>query len=251
MASIVVDKGFPVGLGEIDLEDLGKVTSISKNSDRIVLNFGSKNSITLEGGPFQYKNGVPISGTVKELTLKLDGAEAVEAKGLKIKAAEVAQIAKSGDYNDFFDLLPSALGGNDYLAGGAGEDLIKGYNGNDRISGRGGNDELRGGKGDDTFLFQAALNEKTNVDRLTDFNHKDDSLHLASDVFHGLKDGDLSSDAFHIGTKAADKEDRIIYDKKHGDLYFDRDGTGSKYDTVKFAEVKDNTTVDHTDFLVI
>ena len=41
-----------------------------------------------------------------------------------------------------------------------------------------GNDVLIGGKGKDVFVFATALNKATNLDKITDFNVKDDSIQL-------------------------------------------------------------------------
>ena len=64
------------------------------------------------------------------------------------------------------------------------------------------------------------------------------------------KAGALKASMFYAGKKAHDKDDRVIYDKKTGSLYYDADGTG-KSKAVKFATVKKGTFIDHHDFLVI
>jgi Ca2+-binding RTX toxin-like protein len=137
------------------------------------------------------------------------------------------------------------------LTGNAVAQSITGNAGDNVLNGRGGIDTLAGGAGRDTFLFTALPDAKKNVGKVADFSHAYDTFKLENGVFAGLKAGKLDADAFHLGTKAADKEDRIVYDKAHGDLSFDRDGSGSKYDLVKFAEVKDGTSLDHTDFLAV
>ena len=62
--------------------------------------------------------------------------------------------------------------------------------------------------------------------------------------------GKLKSDAFHLGKKAADAEDRVIYDKGTGSLYYDADGTG-KTAAIKIAILQNHATLKLTDFLVI
>jgi serralysin len=154
--------------------------------------------------------------------------------------------------------------GNDRISGGSGADTITGNKGidtifgdagDDIINGGEGKDTLTGGSGKDTFIFKTTLNAKNNVDTITDYVHGQDSFKLSSAVFAGLGKGKLSEDAFHIGKVAADKEDRILYDKEHGDLYFDRDGSKSHYDPVKFAHLNDSNgefaALDHTDFLTV
>lgn len=149
------------------------------------------------------------------------------------------------------DVIRITSSKGDSVDGQSGEDTIFGGKGDDTLNGNIGNDMLSGGGGKDTFLFSAALSVKTNVDVIADFRREDDVFHLGHDIFKGISSGVISEDAFHLGKDAADKEDRILYDKKHGDLYFDRDGSASKYGAVKFAEIADNTNVDHTDFLIV
>ncbi|MBS9778198.1 MAG: hypothetical protein KGV50_05480 [Gammaproteobacteria bacterium] len=62
--------------------------------------------------------------------------------------------------------------------------------------------------------------------------------------------GKVTSDKFVIGgTTAKDSNDRIIYDKDNGDLYYDADGNGSTV-AVKFASVTDDTDISYTQFIV-
>jgi len=75
------------------------------------------------------------------------------------------------------------------------------------------------------------------VDRITDFNPWTDKVSLKRSIFKEAgKGGKLNPDAFWSGAKAHDASDRIIYDKAHGVLYYDPDGTGSAHQT-KFAVI--------------
>lgn len=129
-------------------------------------------------------------------------------------------------------------------------------NGNDNVlNGMLGNDTMTGGGGHDTFVFDTTL-KKSNVDMITDFSHAADTFSLDHDVFAGLKAGNLASSAFKTISSATsmagvDSSDRILYDKAHGDLYFDQDGSGNKFDRVLFTHVTDKTSLDHTDFHII
>lgn len=227
-------------------------TGLSKSSNKFKVRFGD-DSITFGGSNFEFKNNLPVSGTVKSVAVRADGDKVFEAKSLKISVSELAAIARSGDYDDVVKVVEQALDGKDYIHGSAGGDVLQGFGGDDRFYGRGGNDTLTGGKGKDVFFFTTKLDAETNVDTITDFSHKFDTIKLGGS-FKGLSDGKLSSKAFKVIEdlgSATDKSDRILYDKADGDLYFDRDGSGAKYDPVKFAEVKNNATVDHTDFLIV
>jgi Ca2+-binding RTX toxin-like protein len=96
----------------------------------------------------------------------------------------------------------------------------------------------------------------SNVDRVVDFNVRDDSFQLDNAVFRKLgagtltKPGKLSKDAFHIGKTAEDREDRILYDRSTGALSYDADGTGSAT-AVKFATLKKGLALTYHDFFVI
>ncbi|MBB3020168.1 hypothetical protein FHR70_003249 [Microvirga lupini] len=147
-------------------------------------------------------------------------------------------------------------GGANKAFGGLGNDMIETSSGNDQLYGGLGNDLLYGGSGRDIFVFDTRLNKSTNVDRIYDFRRQDDSFYLDNAVFTKLGSGSLSkpkkfkSDMFVTGTKAQDREDRIVYDKKTGSLYYDQDGTGSKAQ-VKIATIVNKTTLTFDDFFVI
>ena len=105
------------------------------------------------------------------------------------------------------------------------------------------------------FVFDTKLG-KTNVDVVKDFDVKDDAFQLDNAVFKKLGKGTLakpvklSSDAFHKGKVAEDKDDRILYDQGTGALYYDADGSGAGK-AVKFAQLKKGLALTHADFFVI
>ncbi|MBB3020174.1 Ca2+-binding RTX toxin-like protein [Microvirga lupini] len=146
--------------------------------------------------------------------------------------------------------------GNDTLYGSTGNDTLYGEAGNDRIFGGTGNDKLYGGSGKDVFVFDTRLNKSSNVDRIYDFRSSDDSIWLDNKYFTKLGSGSLSkpkkfkSDMFTEGKKAQDREDRIVYDKKTGALYYDKDGTGGAAQ-VKIATISNKTKLYWHDFYVI
>ncbi|WP_201860376.1 M10 family metallopeptidase C-terminal domain-containing protein [Microvirga soli] len=146
--------------------------------------------------------------------------------------------------------------GNDQLGGDLGNDELSGDSGNDRINGGLGNDLLQGGVGKDVFVFDTRANKRTNVDKITDFRSQDDSIHLDNLYFTKLGSGTASkpkkfkSDMFVQNNKAKDAEDRIVYDKKSGKLYYDQDGTGSKAQ-IHIATLTNKTKLAYHDFYVI
>lgn len=138
----------------------------------------------------------------------------------------------------------------DSYKGTAFADKVNLGKGDDILNGAGGNDKLTGGKGKDTFVFDTALGPK-NVDKITDFSVKDDTIHLAASVFSGLAAGKLDDKAFAVGAAASDADHRILYDRKSGTLAFDADGSGSGYSAVAFARLGKNLDLSADDFLVI
>ena len=74
---------------------------------------------------------------------------------------------------------------------------------------------------------------------------------MDDDVFRGLAGGALPARAFSTSLEDLDKNDRIIHDRATGNLYFDRDGSGTKYDAVLFAHLDNGAKLDASDFLIV
>lgn len=141
--------------------------------------------------------------------------------------------------------------GADTLTGDAGANRIDGASGNDTLNGGLGNDILVGGSGKDTFVFNTALGP-SNIDRIESFNVADDTIALENNgIFNGLATGKLAAGAFNTGKAATQSDDRILYDKATGALYFDPDGVGGAA-AVQFATLTNvSGTVSAADFLII
>ena len=133
----------------------------------------------------------------------------------------------------------SGLGGNDMLDGGAGAD---------KLFGGAGGDSLKGGLGVDGFYFDTAPDAAANVDKILDFSVADDTIFLDKSVFNGLAaPGALAGGAFVNGAAAGDADDRILYDKAAGKIFYDGDGSGAAA-SVLFAQVTAGTALTHLDF---
>jgi Ca2+-binding RTX toxin-like protein len=152
----------------------------------------------------------------------------------------------------------SGTSGNDTLIGRRGRDTLSGGLGNDKLFGRAGNDVLTGGDGRDIFAFDTRPHRKINIDRIVDFNVKDDGVYLDNSVFSALgrkgnlkKPAALSKAMFWQGAKAHDADDRVLYDAKKGGLFYDADGAGGAA-AVKIAMMpKGLKTMSYKDFFVI
>jgi Ca2+-binding RTX toxin-like protein len=156
------------------------------------------------------------------------------------------------------------LGGNDTLYGDIvpggvqsgsdtsdGDDILDGGIGNDTLYVGLGMDTLIGGAGKDSFVFRSppdTVFEIDVADKIKDFKPQDDTISFNHFGFGDLPVGKLSSDAFVEGTEAKDAQDRIIYDKSTGHLYFDADGTGDT-EQVLFATLTNKSDLTNADFV--
>jgi len=173
-------------------------------------------------------------GLSVEKTLTIRVVDVVQEKAVGGAGADVFMGGGSAD-------TLRGLDGNDTLIGGDGEDKLYGGLGNDRLT---------GGTGKDAFVFDTRPS-KANADTITDYNVKDDTIHLARAVFAkaGPK-GTLKKDAFWIGAKAHDASDRIIYDKAKGAIYYDPDGTG-RAAPIQIATVSKKLAFTEKEFLIV
>ncbi|MBF9234013.1 M10 family metallopeptidase C-terminal domain-containing protein [Microvirga alba] len=164
-----------------------------------------------------------------------------------VLASQGDDVIALGSGND----IARAGDGDDKIFGVAGNDVLYGQAGNDELHGGLGNDILSGGPGRDSFVFDTKLNASTNVDTITDFKPGEDRIVLDKLIFARFaKAGALPSSAFYAGKAAHDSNDRIVYDKTAGALYYDVDGTGSQA-KILFAQVKKGLALTHHDFLII
>ena len=75
-------------------------------------------------------------------------------------------------------------------------------------------------------------------------------LRFSNGFVRSAAPGILNADAFHIGTGAADAEDRIVYNSTNGGLYYDVDGTGSQ-SKVLIASLRANLAMTNLDFEIV
>ena len=142
------------------------------------------------------------------------------------------------------------------IKGNAGKNVLKGLAGNDKLWGGLGNDTLYGGTGKDVFVFNTKPNKRTNLDKIADFNVRDDTIWLDNKVFTKLgkgtelRPGKLNKAFFSIGDKAKDGNDYLVYNAKKGILYYDVDGSGAKA-MVEIATLKKGLKLTYADFMVI
>jgi Ca2+-binding RTX toxin-like protein len=150
---------------------------------------------------------------------------------------------------------------NDWVYGDSGNDRVYGGSGDDVVNGGSGNDRLYGNSGSDAFVFNAKLgtassDRKVSFDTIVDFKVRDDSFLLDNAVFKKLGSGtaanptELDAEFFVTGSRARERDDYLIYNKKTGVLSYDADGSGSKQ-AVEFAQLSKNLSLTYKDFFVI
>jgi Ca2+-binding RTX toxin-like protein len=140
------------------------------------------------------------------------------------------------------------------LTGNTTANTLTGGAGNDTLNGAAGNDILYGGSGADKFVFDTTLSASTNLDTIKDFVKGTDKIVLDDDIFTKfLNKSSISAGNLITGTKALQKDDYLIYNTSNDTLYYDADGSGSKFGLIAFTKIELVGTAAPlaTDFLVI
>lgn len=164
-----------------------------------------------------------------------------DAAGIGTDALKNIENIVAGDFND--NILGSTIANN--LFGGAG---------NDTINGNTGKDTLTGGLGADVFVFNTALNASTNLDTITDFTPKEDSISLKKSIFSKLSvDSNQHVQLYQsIALPTSSKVGYLVYNAANGELAYDADGSAGKA-PVKIAIVGIDThpALSATDFSLV
>jgi Ca2+-binding RTX toxin-like protein len=245
-----------------DLSGNGSRNTLDGGAGNDVLDAGGGNDILLGGAGTDTLTGGLGSDTLNGGT----GDDVVDytdaAAGFVI--VNLAQGSASGDGSDTLISIEDVIGsdgpdkitgsnvGNE-LSGGEGDDTLNGEAGNDTLNGGAGDDVLYGGTGADRFVFDTALSiRNTNV--IKDFATRVDKLVLDDDVFKILVGkGTLGSGNFIIGTRSLQADDYLIYNTTNDMLYFDADGSGSRYVMLEVAKIElaGSAAPTHTDFVIV
>ena len=114
---------------------------------------------------------------------------------------------------------------------------------------------ITGGAGNDLFVFDLKPHASTNHTTITDFGivgGNNDEIYLENAIFTTLRAGGLVDDAFvaNLTGKAADAEDRIIYETDTGKLFYDTNGNADG-GAIQFALLTANLALTNNDFMVI
>jgi len=214
---------------------------------------GNASAVSIAWGDGTFASATPAGGSVSFQHLYASKGQ----KSATVTIQEGAQtlIAPYAIDLDNGQMSRSALAST--LSGAQGHDALVGDETANILMGYKGKDTLTGGAGQDIFVFDTKLaktnklNKKQNLDKITDFVVADDTIHLKKSVFSKIKKtGVLKKGEFYVGTKAHDRDDHVIYNKKTGALFYDPDGTGAK-EAIQFATLAKNLKLTNLDFFVV
>ena len=131
---------------------------------------------------------------------------------------------------------------NDNILGSTIANNLFGGAGNDTINGNTGKDTLTGGLGADVFVFNTALNASTNVDTITDFTPKEDSISLKKSIFSKLSVDSNQHVQLYQSTAlpTSSKVGYLVYNAANGELAYDADGSAGKATVNALVDERDD-----------
>jgi len=230
---------------------IGKIPVAAGGSTGSTLSYSISDSY---GGLFRIENGALVLGGKLDFEQRSSYTFQVAISdglgGLTYKPVTINVV-------DTTDEIAVGSGAPEKILGGYGKDRLMGGAGSDTLGGGLDNDTLTGGSGRDVFVFDSKLNRKTNVDKITDYKVRDDSIHLDNKIFtmvgtkgSAAKPAKLNKAFFTTSDKLQDVNDYLVYNSKTGALYYDKDGSGTGKG-VEFAKFKPGLILNPGEFFVI
>jgi hypothetical protein len=247
--------GNPAGMNKIFFDNV-EIGTVFRETFEGSLHFSFNGSATtghvqeiIRSISYSYNSSFSPSSGVRNVEFTLEDAGG--RKTTALSTVKIDEVKVPPTTPNTGSSLIVGTDGADLLKGGSGNDTLSGGAGNDQLHGRAGKDMLTGGSGNDFFVFSTQPGN-SNIDRITDFSVKDDTIWLENDYFTklGKKAGMLKKSYFFKGAKAHDKDDYIIYDPKKGALYYDQDGSKAGK-AVQIAALKTKLAMTYKDFLII
>ena len=157
----------------------------------------------------------------------IDGSGYASALAIDLRDGRFTSLGQKDNFAIAFGVvIEDAKGGSgdDRLTGNKWGNTLDGGAGNDVLNGGKGADMLTGGPGSDAFVFNAKPG--SGRDTITDFDPGADTIRLDRDAFKAIGGkGMLGESKFHVGARAEDARDRIVYDAEAGLLIHDRNGS--------------------------
>ena len=194
--------------------------TVSAGVDTITdLGNGGADILTVAAGATA--NATVTSAWTATATSVNKGIENISTAGLAVNLAAITTGNGFAVTNTGVATALTGSGLNDTLIGGVG---------NDTLSGGVGNDILTGGNGSDVFVFKNAFGTN-NIDTITDFLSKTDTVQLSKAIFTALGNVNQSITANQwleaTNHTATSLTQRVIHDTVDGGLYYDADGSGA------------------------
>jgi len=263
-----------------------QMPAVTHSATQLTLSDGDLISYIGSGFSYQMSGGQVVGitgGTLTSIRLTSQDASTtyLNWRGLNLSASSFSDALTSRDWAALNQLMfggadsismtnsndaARGFGGNDVIHGLAGKDQLLGDSGHDKLFGDSGADRLNGGSGADTLTGGTGIDTLTggagadafvfnargfaNHDIVTDFRAIDDALHFDNDAFTAFSyTGQLRAAHFVAGTAAGDSNDRFIYQKSTGNLWYDADGSGAGAKTL-VAELADGTALTAADIFI-
>lgn len=246
------------------LEDVGGVTGViienatgGSGNDRIIGNAGSNVLQGRGGNDILYGLGgtdTMIGGLGNDqyyVDVASDGVVETKGGGTDMVLTSISYILAAGQEIEQLRTDNDAGTAALKLTGNELANRIVGNAGDNTINGALGSDTLFGKGGKDTFVF-ANTPTASNLDHLGDFSAADDTIQLSKGIFTALSAGTLATGAFkNLGVAGAsvDGSDRILYKQSTGELFYDKDGSGSAL-KVKVAMFDNKAALSAADFFI-
>lgn len=222
---------------------------LGNRGDNLLAGLGGADRITGGGGADIFRGGagddtywVDQNDIVDELT----GGSGIDT----IEAGFTFNLATNPRVDGIVENLRLVGEGNINGIGTAQANTIWGNAGDNSLTGGSGLDKLYGGSGNDNFVFNVVVT-LANRDMIYDFNHAQDTIFLDNAVFRQVGPlGVLKASAFKLSTQAIDADDRVIYNRATGQVFYDSDGSGAA-NALLFATLTTKPLVAYDDFRVI
>lgn len=134
--------------------------------------------------------------------------------------------------------------------------INRGNSDSNEIIARMQSETITGGHEADQFMLYPDKIINAKYDTITDFRREDgDQIQFSLTKFRALLGvGHLAENQFWAGPnvkKAHDASDRVIYDTKAGNIYYDADGTGSKAAAILIAHLAGQPDLTYFDIQII
>jgi Ca2+-binding RTX toxin-like protein len=225
--------------------------------------------LTFSGTGLTYLLGLPIGGTISEVTATHGTDTLFDVSGFSLTmpnlvdilahsatpaaiaaAMPAASVIKGGAAGDVLSLAGAAashelrgLDGDDSLTGSSGDDLINGNRGRDTVDGGvGGNDTLMGGQGDDLIRGQHGLG-------LLNGNIGNDTVQAgdSGDTLHGGQGDDVLVGGAGADNLYGDLGNDTLSGGAGADVFHIASGGGRDVVTDFHTGEGDRIAVDHAD----